>query len=184
MFFLVLLNKLWIWFVLILINIFIKFELLIEKNGVLVLFVIVLVSNVLLVFGGLISKIFLGILDFIFLNFLLFFKKLIILINFCFFLFVFVILEKWIWCLLLLYIFVLDLLKFIIWLLLLLFCVWFRKKINNNVMIIIGINVESIFIKIFCFFFFLIVNFILFCFLVVLVIFCNFFLLLYKIVDE
>lgn len=60
--FFVCLNMLWIWDVFILMNIFMKLELEIVKNGIFVLFVIVFVSSVLLVFGGLIIKMFFGIL--------------------------------------------------------------------------------------------------------------------------
>lgn len=64
--FFVCLNMLCIWDVLILINILMKFELEIVKNGILVLLVIVLVSKVLFVLGGLIMSIFVGILLFSF----------------------------------------------------------------------------------------------------------------------
>lgn len=75
-------------------NILMKLELEIEKNGILVLLVIVLVSNVLLVLGGFLRSILDGICVFKDMNFCGFFKNLIILINFCFFFFLLVIFEK------------------------------------------------------------------------------------------
>lgn len=120
-----------------------KLELLIEKNGMLVLFVIVCVNKVLFVFGGLINRIFFGIWVLILENLWGFFKNLIILISFCFFLFVLVIFLKWIFFFLLLYNFVLFFLKFIIWLLL--FWVWFNKKKNKMKMMINGmIEVKNV----------------------------------------
>lgn len=86
-FFLVCLNKFFIFEVLILINILMKLELFILKKGIFVFFVIVFDRYVLLVLGGFIISIFFGIFVFNLIYFLGFFKKFIIFCKFFFFLF-------------------------------------------------------------------------------------------------
>lgn len=128
------LNRLWIWEVFIFINIFINLELEMEKNGILVFFVIVLVSRVLFVLGGFINSIFLGILVFIVVKRLVFLRKFIILVSFSLVCLIFVILLKVIWVWGFICILVFDFLKFIVWLLGL-FWVWCSRKnsfINNR----------------------------------------------------
>lgn len=79
----VFLNRVCIWLVFMFMNIFMNFEVFIEKKGMLVLLVIVWVSSVLFVLGGFISSMFLGILVLIWWYLVGFFRKFMILISLC-----------------------------------------------------------------------------------------------------
>lgn len=68
-----------------------------EKNGIFVFLVIVLVNRVLFVLGGFINSIFLGILVFIVVKRLVFLRKFIIFVSFSLVCLIFVILLNVIW---------------------------------------------------------------------------------------